>query len=113
MSQPPPLFSNLKDTGKTSFLPVSAYVAGHWRPSNAKISDTQALAFALTYPGKYTHPWIKALPPGRARVYDLLYKTTSTLLLGFACYGLFETTRGAWYIHAGNQRAIDEAEAAK
>mmetsp|Transcript_6439 Transcript_6439/g.17205 ORF Transcript_6439/g.17205 Transcript_6439/m.17205 type:complete len:85 (+) Transcript_6439:117-371(+) len=63
--------------------------------------------------GKYTHPWIKALPPGRARLYDLLYKTTSSVLLGFACYGLFETTRGAWYIHAGNQKAVEEAEAAR
>jgi hypothetical protein len=56
--------------------------------------------------GKYNHPWIKELPKGRARIYDVAYMGVTTLLAAFACYGLFETGRGSYYIlTAARQRA--------
>lgn len=47
---------------------------------------------------KFSHPWMRTLPPGRARTYDLAYKTTTTLLAAFAAYGFVEVVRGAWFI---------------
>ena len=41
--------------------------------------------------GKYEHPWSKALPPGKARLYTLGHTAFVTLLAGVAAYGTFET----------------------
>jgi hypothetical protein len=60
--------------------------------------------FKPTLSGKYIHPWLKPLPAGRAAAYDLAYKATSTLLFGFACYGLFEVCRASWFITRANAR---------
>lgn len=48
--------------------------------------------------GKYDHPWYKPLPKGRARAYDLLYMSATTLLAVAAGYTFFETGRGSYYI---------------
>ena len=54
--------------------------------------------------GKYIHPWLKPLPSGRARAYDLGYKAVSTLLFGAAAYGLFELGRGCYYIASSSSQ---------
>jgi hypothetical protein len=59
---------------------------------------SQPSGAAAMQAGKYSHPWMKSLPTGRAKAYDLAYKATTTLLAGFAAYGFFEVARGAWFI---------------
>ncbi len=54
--------------------------------------------------GKYDHPWIKVLPPGRARLYDIGYMAVTTVLAGAAAYGMFETARGTYYILAASRK---------
>lgn len=63
--------------------------------------------------GKYSHPWMKALPSGRAKTYDLLYKITSTVLFSGAVYGMFEVARGTYYILSTNQEAAAAASKPK
>ena len=54
--------------------------------------------------GKYDHPWIKAMPPGKARLYDVGYMAVTTLLAGVAAYGMFETARGSYFILAASKK---------
>lgn len=63
--------------------------------------------------GRYNHPWYKPLPSGRARIYDLAYKATSTALFAFACYGLVELGRGCYYIASANHAAAAAPAAAE
>jgi hypothetical protein len=67
--------------------------------------------------GKYIHPWLKPLPAGRARAYDLGYKGVSTLLFAAATYGLFELGRCCYHIASANRQAAPppgaEAEAGR
>lgn len=61
--------------------------------------DVMPAGFLYPKPtGKYDHPWYKPLPKGRARAYDLLYMSATTLLAVAAGYTFFETGRGSYYI---------------
>jgi hypothetical protein len=67
----------------------------------------QRTSAGFQYPkatGKYDHPWMKQLPPGRARVYDILYMSITTVLAAGAAYGFFETARGTYYILAASRQ---------
>ena len=64
---------------------------------------------------KFQHPWLKPLPSGRAKLYDLAYKVTSATLFAFAAYQMVEICRGSWYImkaNHGNPAPADEKAAA-
>mmetsp|Transcript_20938 Transcript_20938/g.45805 ORF Transcript_20938/g.45805 Transcript_20938/m.45805 type:complete len:81 (-) Transcript_20938:605-847(-) len=61
--------------------------------------------------GKYDHPWIKQLPPGKATFYNVAYKAVATVLAAATAYGLFEVGRGSYHIL--QYRAQRDAAAAK
>eukprot|EP00197_Chlamydomonas_leiostraca_P007134 CAMPEP_0202865120 /NCGR_PEP_ID=MMETSP1391-20130828/5284_1 /ASSEMBLY_ACC=CAM_ASM_000867 /TAXON_ID=1034604 /ORGANISM="Chlamydomonas leiostraca, Strain SAG 11-49" /LENGTH=84 /DNA_ID=CAMNT_0049544921 /DNA_START=51 /DNA_END=305 /DNA_ORIENTATION=+ len=60
---------------------------------------------------RFQHPWLKPLPTGRAKTYDLAYKATSALLFAFAAYGMVEIGRGSWYIFKANHMTPSEEKA--
>lgn len=60
--------------------------------------------------GKYNHPWIKQLPTGRARVYDVMYKGATTVLALAFAYGLFETGRGSYHILTASRERANTAK---
>ena len=53
--------------------------------------------------GKYQHPWLRPLPAGKARIYDLMQRSTTTLLIAFTAYGFFEVGRGCYHIIQHNR----------
>ncbi|EFJ42067.1 hypothetical protein VOLCADRAFT_121584 [Volvox carteri f. nagariensis] len=61
--------------------------------------------------GRFQHPWLTPLPPGRARVYDIMYKSVTTLLVAFSAYGFYEVSRGTYYVmHSNRMRKQQDAE---
>ncbi|KXZ43673.1 hypothetical protein GPECTOR_83g285 [Gonium pectorale] len=52
---------------------------------------------------RFAHPWLAPLPPGRARAYDLLYKTVATGLVAFSAFSFFEVGRGTYYVMHSNR----------
>ena len=59
---------------------------------------------------RFQHPWIQPIPIGRARIYNIMYRTTSSILLGLALYGLMETCRGAYYVHMEGMKEFVECD---
>jgi hypothetical protein len=54
--------------------------------------------------GKYQHPWMRPLPAGRARMYDMMHRGTVFALVGISLYGFFEVARGSYHIMAANRQ---------
>lgn len=52
--------------------------------------------------GRFQHPWLTPLPTGRARIYDVMYKSVTTLLVAFSVYGFYEVGRGTYYVMNSN-----------
>ncbi|PNH11061.1 hypothetical protein TSOC_002156, partial [Tetrabaena socialis] len=64
--------------------------------------------------GRFTHPWLAPLPAGRARIYDIAYKTVATALVAFSAFAFFEVGRGTYYVMNSNRmRQQKEAEAVR
>lgn len=61
--------------------------------------------------GRFTHPWLAPLPPGRARAYDLIYKVCATALIAVSAYTFVEVGRGTYYVmHSNRARRAADAE---
>eukprot|EP00201_Polytomella_parva_P007362 CAMPEP_0175078846 /NCGR_PEP_ID=MMETSP0052_2-20121109/24417_1 /TAXON_ID=51329 ORGANISM="Polytomella parva, Strain SAG 63-3" /NCGR_SAMPLE_ID=MMETSP0052_2 /ASSEMBLY_ACC=CAM_ASM_000194 /LENGTH=76 /DNA_ID=CAMNT_0016348957 /DNA_START=86 /DNA_END=316 /DNA_ORIENTATION=+ len=60
------------------------------------VAKTAAAARAAN--SKFAHPWLAPLPAGRAKVYDLAYKTVTVSLALLSGYTLFEVCRGSFFI---------------
>lgn len=53
--------------------------------------------------GKYNHPWLKELSPGKTRFYNLMQRSVVTALVGVSLYGAIEVCRGSFYILQANK----------
>lgn len=60
--------------------------------------------------GKYTHPWLSPLAPGRTKFYNVMHKTLVTGFIAFAAYGFYEVGRGSYYIMKANREKAAQAQ---
>lgn len=64
--------------------------------------------------GKYAHPWLTPLSPGKTRFYNIAHKSLVTALIAFSAYGFFEVGRGTFYILKHNRDvAVSDFSAAQ
>lgn len=53
--------------------------------------------------GKFGHPWLTPLSPGKTFAYNIVHRSLVTALVAFSAYAFFEVGRGTYFIIKHNR----------